>query len=275
MANSKCVQNKSVKVTVDMSYNPLECSCEQLPFWQWIVTSSVIVTARSVDICMLNGKVIPIKTNTDVHNLVKLLENDVCKDRTWRTWATAGGSLLIGVIVTITLGTAMYKNRWKIRYVIYSRGRRYRHEGFEHMFSHDAMISYSKGRARFIKTTLVPSLEQRHQLDFWIADRNSQAGVSVAENITHAICTSRKAVLLIDSEYLSDSWCDYDMNMALVESVETKRNMIIVVLMEKFETKTLPVSFLRLLKNERSLEYPDQEQDIDTFWANLVEEIKS
>ncbi|XP_052819340.1 toll-like receptor 4 [Mya arenaria] len=274
MAESECVKSKDIKVTVDMSNNPLECSCEQLPFWQWFVTSSVIVTSRSGN-CMLNGKSIPIETNEDVHNLVKLLENDFCKDRTWITWATAGGSLLIGVIVTITLGTATYKNRWKIRYVIYSRGRRYRHAGFEHLFSHDAMISYSKGRASFIKNSLVPCLEQQHQFDFWIADRNSQAGVSVAENITHAICTSRKAVLLIDSEYMSDSWCDYDMNMALVESVETKRNMIIVVLMEKFQMKTLPVPFLRLLKNVRSLEYPDQEQDIDTFWNNLVAEIKS
>ncbi|XP_052794410.1 toll-like receptor 4 isoform X2 [Mya arenaria] len=275
MAESKCIKTKRINVTVYMSQNPLECSCEQLPFWQWIVTSTVNVHPRAIDSCMLNGKVKQITTDDEVHKLVKLLENDICIDRTWRTWAIAGGSLLIGVIVTITLGTATYKNRWKIRYVMYSRGRRYRHEGFEHMFSHDAMISYSKGRASFIKNLLVPSLEQRHQLDFWIADRNSQAGVSVAENITHAICTSRKVVLLVDNEYLSDSWCDYDLNMALVESVETKRNMIIVVLMEQIQMNTLPVPFLRLLKTEGSLEYPDQQQDIETFLTNLAEEIKS
>ncbi|WAQ95440.1 hypothetical protein MAR_028130 [Mya arenaria] len=47
-----------------------------------------------------------------------------------------------------------------------------------------------RGKASFIKSSVVPSLEHIHDLSLWIHDRDSAAGESVAENITHAIGTS-------------------------------------------------------------------------------------
>ncbi|WAQ95444.1 TLR4-like protein [Mya arenaria] len=209
--------------------------------------------------------------------VVNTLEHVECIDRRWITWAISGSSALVAVLLTLIISTIVYRNRWKLRYVYYSRKRRYVQAGFDRLFSNDAMISYSKGKATFIKSSVVPSLEHTRDLSLWIHDRDSAAGESVAENITHAICTSRTTVLFIDNEYLTDSWCGYDMNIALVESVETQRKLIIVVLMEGLNADRLSIEVLRLLRNERSLEYPESENDndLEAFWNELAMEIRN
>ncbi|XP_052816238.1 toll-like receptor 4 [Mya arenaria] len=262
-------------VTLNMSYMSLECSCEQLPFWKWLSTTKVhkVVEANR---CMLNGKPQRVEYPTDFLKVVNTLEHVECIDRRWITWAISGSSALVAVLLTLIISTIVYRNRWKLRYVYYSRKRRYVHTGFDRLFSNDAMISYSKGKASFIKSSVVPSLEHNHDLSLWIHDRDSAAGESVAENITHAICTSRKTVLFIDNEYLTDSWCGYDMNIALVESVETQRKLIIVLLMDGLNADRLPIHILRLLRDEILLEYPESENGnaLETLWNELAIEIR-
>lgn len=268
--------NAVYNVTLDIGGNPNDCSCKSLPFYKWILKTAVSVRFTENEKCILNGERMQLMKRNELNQIVDMLEDDPgCQKRTWMTYLTATGSAVVGCIISSVAGILIYRNRWKLRYLYYSRNRRYLHEGYEHLFAMDAVISYAKGRASFIKNDLVPALEGIHGLSLWVADRNSQPGASIAENITHAIFNSRKTVLLVDKEYLKDSWCNFDMNTALVESVESKRQLIIVVLLEKQSFDTLPISVLRFLQTERSLEYPEFGHDIDTFWSNLATKIRS
>lgn len=47
-----------------------------------------------------------------------------------------------------------------------------------------------------------------------------------------------------------ENCCDYEMNMARVESIETKRKLIIFVLYEDIQTFELPITVLRSLRSE-------------------------
>jgi len=271
---SGCVINKNKSVVLDLSYNPLECSCQQLDFWKWQYNTNVHVRHDKVDSCMLNGVAMPLQTRDDVHSLIDKLENDVCKDRTWITWAAAGGSLLFGTIITAIVGYVVYRHRWKIRYLIYSRRLRYRHQGFERLFQNDVMISYAKGKASFVKDIVYPRLMEHFDTDrIWIFDRNASLLKPIADNIIAGICSSRKIVLFLDEEYIRDSWCNYDLNMAIMESIESDRNMIIVVLMD-VQASALPLSVLRQLATEEPLVFPERPDDEPAFWANLVAEIQ-
>ena len=262
-------------VTLVLSYNPLECSsCKQLAFLKWVLDTKVIVRREEKEFCMFDDVKQPLTTRADFRNAINKLSS-YCSDRSWESWVIGSASAIFGVFVTACLGTAVYKKRWKLRYMYYNRKRRHTLQGFERLFSNDAMISYAKGRASFIKNTVVPDLEKIHGLKLWLVDRDSVPGVSVAEDIVHAIYSSRKTVLLIDDEYLTSSWCDYDMNMARLESLESNRGLIIVVLMEKLQLEYLPLNVMRFLQTERSLEYPDDEQYLETFWTNLAMEINS
>lgn len=273
IADEKC--NRNVNVTVQLYSNPIECACKNLQFLKWMTKTKVLIIFEYTDVCRLNGESYPYPSNERVEDLVSILENDICRDKSWIIWTiSASCSVLVGIL-TLIAGCMMYKNRWKLRYIYYSRNRRHVHEGFEHLFENDAFVSYAKNNASFIKNEMVPKLETDHGLHLWVADRNSLAGASVAENISHAIYNSRKSVLLINREYILDSWCDYEMNMARQESIETKRSLVIIVLMESLPMDSVPICLMKFLHQERCLEYPEEQQDRSTFWANLATEINA
>jgi len=273
MNRSECVINMNKRVVLDLSYNPLECSCKQLGFWKWLYNTNVLVRLEKVDSCMSNGVAMPVATPADVYNLIDKLEN-VCKDRTWITWAAAGGSLLVGTIITVIVGSIVYRHRWKIRYFIYSRRLRYRHQGFERLFQNDVMISYAKGNASFVKDDVFPRLVEHFDTDrIWIFDRDASLLKPISDNIIAGILSSRKIVLFIDEEYIRDSWCNYDLNMAIMESIASERNMIIVVLMD-VKRSALPKSVLRQLATEDPIVFPERPDDQPAFWATLLTEIQ-
>jgi len=273
MNTSECVININKSVVLDLSYNPLECSCKQLDFWKWLYNTNVLVRLEKEDNCMSNGVAMPVATPAEVYNLIDKLEN-VCKDRTWITWAAAGGSLLVGTIITGIVGSIVYRHRWKIRYLIYSRRLRYRHQGFERLFQNDVMISYAKGKSKFVKDELFPRLVEHFDTDrIWIFDRDANLLKPIADNIIAGILSSRKIVLFIDEEYVRDSWCNYDLNMAIMESIESDRNMIIVVLMD-VQRNALPKSVLRQLATEDPIVFPERPDDQPAFWATLLAEIQ-
>ena len=269
LTHQDCNLNKNV--TLNISMNSVICSCDDLHFLKWIKNTNVQVHFREADGCRMNGRKYVLLTEKDFMDLLEILEDD-CKDRTWITYLECAGGLVAGVMLAGIVFLLVYQKRWKLRYLYYGRNRRHRHTGYEHIFAHDAMISYAKSRAQFVKDSLFPAMKSRG-LDLWLADKDSRVGVSIAENSTHAIVNSRKTVILVDGDYLKDSWCDYEMNMALVESVESQRRLIIVVLLEKLDIEKLPITILRFLRSERSLEFPENTQDLDTFWTNLANEI--
>lgn len=272
LTKETCNINKTV--TLNISMIPMVCSCDDLPFLKWIRDTKVKVHFLTSGGCHMKGKRYKFESVEEFRRVLHILEEQECLDRRCITYAVAVGCATAGVVLTGIIFTSVYKNRWKLRYVYYGRNRRYRHIGYERLFAYDAMISYAESRAKFVKDHLYPAMKNR-EITLWIADKDSQPGVSIAQNIMHAICNSRKVVLLVDSDYLAQSWCNFEMNMALVESVESQRKMMIFVLLETLDMDRLPRDVMRFLQSERSLEYPEHIQDVETFWRNLANEISS
>lgn len=267
--DNKC--NKGFNIVVDMEANPIDCTCRNLPFLRNLNTSRVYFLFANSDQCHLkSGERVQLNKADVIPILVEELETE-CQET--QTWPTITAVVIASSVTSVIICFVIHRYRWKLRYIYYSRNKRYRHEGFERLFEYDAFISYTQDNASFIKTTLVPELEGRYGLKVWVADRNATPGASVAENITHAIYNSKKALLLIDRKYCKESWCDYEMNMAHTESVETNRSMLIIVIMEKFPFKSLPINVMRMLRTEKSIEYPEHPQDLDTFWATVADNI--
>ncbi|XP_060591635.1 toll-like receptor 4 [Ruditapes philippinarum] len=265
---NKCTCN----MTLILLNNFFKCDCDNLPFLTWMLSTNVNI---KIDTCILNSEEKGISKKSDLKKIIHDLKMDICNDKTWITWTVGTVCVVFGSLVSIVASLMVYRYRWKLRYLYYRRNRRFNHEGFERLFENDAFVSYAKSNASFIKRYMVPSLEKERGLRLWVADRNSMPGTSIAENITHGINISRKSVLLIDKAYLKESWCNYEMNMAHVESTETKRKLIIIVLMNDIPLKKLPICIMRFLRSEQTLEYPKHKQDLDTFWTDLADQIMS
>ena len=260
--------NRSGNLTLRLNGNPIQCNCDNRPFLRWLYRSPVDVHFDNTDECHL----------TDGSRL-KLLESDVIQAAVERLDRDCVPYVWIGVsigifVVSILLCIAAYRHRWKLRHLYYSSRRRYKHTGYSRLFDRDAFISYAQTEAAFIKDKLVPSLEGDHGLKVWVADRDALAGASVAENLTHAIYESKKSVFILSRQYFVESWCNYEMNMARIESIESQRKLMIVVLYEDISGKEMPLDYLRLLKSVQCMEYPKHPQNLDTFWTSLAQSIQ-
>lgn len=269
LANSVGSSNRTDNVIVDLSGNPIQCKCDDRPFLKWRVDSPVIIKFNETDECRLqNGSRVSLNDFDGLRNLIRQLDVDCVP------YVFIAISICI-FLVSISTCFVVYRFRWKLRHIYYKRLRRHNYKGYERLFERDAFISYSQSEGSFIKNKLVPALEaEMHNIKLWVADRDSHAGASVAENITHAIYSSKKTVLILSKNYFKADWCSYEMNMARVESVESKRKLLIIILYEDMSPKEIPLDYLRLLRSERSLEYPTHPQDLDTFWTSLIQAIQ-
>ena len=263
--------NRTETLTLDLAGNPIQCNCENRPFLRWLSQSKVKSLFYETDECHLrDGSRLQLDNEEVIPQILDKLDTD-CIPYAW-----IGAS--IGIFVfTVSISLAVYRYRWKLRYLYYIGGRRrHRHTGYNRLFDRDAFISYAKSEASFIKDKLVPGLEGGHELKVWVYDRDSLAGASIAENVTHAIHKCKKSVLLLTRQYLKEGWCDYEMNIALVESVVERRSLMIIVKFEELSEKDLPLDYKRLLKldNVRSVVFPSHPQNLDSFWAELAEYIQ-
>ena len=254
-------------IQVELSGNPIQCNCESRPFLRWMINSHVQFSP--IGGCELsNGQQKFLTDKDSIRDIVKSLDKECFP------YVSVIMSLSM-FIVGIALCFAIYRYRWKLRHWYYSKHKRHRHKGYDRLFERDAFISYPSTEGSFIMKYLVPSLEERRNLKVWIADRGSVPGASIAENLTHAINFSKKSVLLISRGYFKEGWCDYEMNMARVESIESSRKLIIIVLLEDIVAKDIPLDYLRLLRSEQSIEYPNNSQDYNTFWDTLSTAIQN
>ena len=257
-------------VDLDLTGNPIQCNCESKPFLEWLTNTRVSFKFSETDYCYLNGHKVQLNDKDNIRAFITHL------DRECFPFISVIVSSSICVISSVLIFLT-YRNRWKLRHLYYSnRTKRHNHQGYNRLFECDAFVSYSKSEALFIKNTLVPALEgEPNFLRVWVADRDSQAGASVAENITHAVNNCKKSVLILSKNYFHESWCNYEMNMARVESIESKRKLLIIVLYNDVLVKDIPLDYLRFLNSVHSIDFPSHTQDINTFWTALVEAIKT
>lgn len=261
--------NRTERIVLDLTNNPIQCNCESKSFLKWLTTTDVHVKFSERDVCVYGENSVQLIDTADIAEFVKHLEI-VCFP-------------FISVIVSsciclLSIASALivYRNRWKLRHLYYSTRKRHKHKGYERLFERDAFISYAKSEACFIKNKLVPALEgEASSLKVWVADRDSLAGASIAENITHAVSNCRKSVLLLSKNYFLENWCYYEMNMARIESIESNRKLLIIIVYNDVGAKEIPLEYLQLLRSECSLEYPSHPQDHEAFWTSLMEAIQT
>ena len=259
--------NTTEPVTVLLSGNPLRCNCDNRPFLRWLATSRVIADFHDNIECHLkDGKPLKLTNRLVVSDLVKRLDKECFP---YVSIIVSTCMFVVGIAVCVLI----YRSRWKLRYWYYKKRHRHRNVGYERLFDRDAFISYASSESRFIKRFLVPAVEEQHGVKVWVADRDSIPGVSIAENLANAIGSSKKTVLILSRRYFKEDWCGYEMNLARMETIETHRKLMIIVLFEDMAANEIPLEYQRLLKSEEFLEYPTDPQYNDTFWEALCSAI--
>ncbi|KAL3847942.1 hypothetical protein ACJMK2_018831 [Sinanodonta woodiana] len=252
-------------VTVDLSKNPLQCDCSTLEFIKWVQNekkSQISFVGFDNYTCNENDNE---QSFVNLDNLILVLEKK-CANYTLAIWILSFSFVLI--IAVLTAGI-MYRYRWKLRYLFYMTKRRYRgynglYDNDRENYQYDAFISYADNNLRFVKFTLLPKVET-DGLHLCIHHRDFLPGEEIAANIANAIHRSRKTVVLLDDDFLSSYWCMYELNMARMESVYSRKgeNILILLVKEEMNKSKLPLELLDLIHKETYIELPEDLGNID------------
>lgn len=62
----------------------------------------------------------------------------------------------------------------------------------------------------------------------------------------------------------------YEFSMAKMETVYAERDMVVVIMLEEVNTKSIPLELMHHLKTKSYIEYPTRdEQGQQLFWNNM------
>ncbi|XP_046352419.2 toll-like receptor 4 isoform X2 [Haliotis rufescens] len=259
------------KMTVDLSQNPIQCTCINLPFLSWMVTANATgrISFRNLSeyICFYdNGK------RVTLDNLEKTVAdlNVSCQSFPYHFGFFVGMSLVVLVTLSFLICSLLYRFRWKLKYLYYAARHRYRttHPS-NHTFVFDAFVSFAEEDRDFVVNELLVKLEDESDMKLNFHQRDFTPGRPIAHNIIEAVKTSKRTLVILSREFLKSHWCVHELQMAHMESVSTGRDVLLIVMMEHIPTNKIPVEILYHIQSDSYLEYPLEGEKL-MFWRNLI-----
>ena len=162
-------------------------------------------------------------------------------------------------MLNIVLGllSQLWYRRWKLRYLL-AVGRKtvtpyHPIEEMDIELGYDVYISYERDfdlttdetLHEFVAQNLYPEL-QRRGLKVLIRDE-FEPGVGLYNAISQALRRCKKVVSLISKDYCKDYWNVFEFNVAVLEGIYTKRQVIIPVALENVERDDLHIEIYAYL----------------------------
>ena len=268
---------KHSNLVIHLEGNQLICDCERLYFVAWLRYNSAIYHKDQL-MCKLT------KSNTtyslskiaELHDKLKVecIAKDVLK-----------GCIVGFLVLNIVLGLLwrLWHRRWKIRYLL-AIGRKtvtpyHPIEESEIELEYDVYISYERDYDltsdqtlhKFVAQTLYPEF-QRRGLKVLIRDE-FEPGIGLYNAISQALRRCKKVVSLISKDYCKDYWNVFEFNVAVLEGIYTKRQVIIPVALENMERDDLHTEIYAYLKSG-SVSYFSRYVRNEDLFAFLCEKIR-
>ncbi|XP_052099451.1 toll-like receptor 4 [Mytilus californianus] len=263
------MNNKNL--SIDISGNPLKCTCDTKDFIQWMGNTKIQFNRLHFYTCRLSTD-----KKQNLNNPKRLYE-DLQKECASYTSLIIGLISLVVLFVSILTLGLVYRHRWRIRYMYYMVKIRYfetkRKTNEKKIYTYDAFVSYENNDRSFVHGQLLRKLENDAGLKLCIHQRDFLPGRDIAENITSAIHDSRKIVVIMSPNYLDSYWCMFEYNMARVESIysRNKENILFLVFLQQMSPRGLPLFVLELVQSQSYIEYPNDEYGDTVFWEKMKE----
>ncbi|XP_071107200.1 toll-like receptor 4 [Haliotis cracherodii] len=263
----------SPNLTLNLSGNPLWCSCRNLETLSWLLDSGVTNDDMYGYNCLQNGLKRDIKNKDEFQDLISELENK-CFSASDVSLGASAGILFFFCVVIVGL---VRRYRWKIRYLFYSARLRYksdRNTPDDGYFMHDAFVSYADEDREFVVDDMRCHMEVNDGINLNIHHRDFMPGEPIASNIIGAITNSRKTVVVLSQNFLNSYWCTYELRMAQMESISSGRDILIIIMFEPVPAKNIPPEILKLLHTDSYIAYPSDEEDREEFWRCLCQSVR-
>lgn len=260
---------KNKFIQINLYKNPLKCSCEEYKFMQWVNKYRDHFLQLSKYEC-----VSPNSSSLSFQNLDHIITSMEMFCATYFNLIVVL-TIILFVIVTIIIGAILNRYRWRLRYLYFLAKRRYtevQHLQQENtdLYRYDAFVSYAEEDKDFILQKL-DFLEKENNLKLCVHCRDFIPGTDIADNIANAIHNSRRTLCVLTSYFLDSYWCMYELNMARMESIYSRKeqNILCIVILDKTVFQRIPLKVVDLLERQSYLEYPKNENEDLSFWNKL------
>ena len=254
---------------LDLSDNPFQCTCEILPFVQWMRKDHTI-WLRS------NGNYSCSSPSRSVGRSIATLHLD-CKSHLPVQLGISTPCAILVLVCVIVTG----RFRWHIKYKISNTIGRWRrlHEDIELDWHYDVYIAYEEScdhDLNWVLNELRPNLEGGHdQFKLCIKGRDFVLGRAIADNIADSIQRSRKTMLILSPRFAQSEWCHLETQVARMRLFNENLNVLILVLLEDIPIQSYPLYLTQILCTMEYLKWPSDVIGQSLFWERLRNEIKS
>ncbi|CAL1542102.1 unnamed protein product [Lymnaea stagnalis] len=266
--------NATHNITVDLSSNPLRCDCNNLDFLMWMVRSRAFDPTFTNYLCKYPDESFKVIDDSYVETLTDL--NRRCAKNYPVFLAVLAATLcMLGFV----LAGIVYRYRWKIRYFYYAAYIKVNNSSVAtrtDTFTYDVFISYSALDETFVLDVISKELSARG-LRLHVHGRDFVAGDFIASNIVTAVKESRKTLVVLTRNLLASTWCNYELQMANVESVHTGRPVLVFLLKESIPNNELGRDLLYHIRNNTYILYTqdgEDEMQAKIFWDKLASDLK-
>ncbi|XP_073965284.1 uncharacterized protein isoform X2 [Choristoneura fumiferana] len=137
------------------------------------------------------------------------------------------------------------------------------------IFNYDVFVSYCNDDRGWILDHLLPHLETDCRVSVCLHERDFQVGLSILENIVSCMDRSRTIMLIISRQFLLSQWCQFEMHLAQHRLLETRREDLILVLLEDIPRRLRPNTLHYLMLTKTYIVYPQTENEQKDFWKRL------
>ncbi|KAG8554180.1 hypothetical protein GDO81_003702 [Engystomops pustulosus] len=245
---------------VDLSNNPFDCSCNQMPFLLWVYEQSNRRLRFSNSLKCQTPEYLQGTQLSEV-NLICNLTIYVCFG--------------VFVVITAIAGGMFYCYKQKYFHLCYLLQTHNNHNVEK---EYDAFVIHSSLDEEWVKEHLVPKLEDgapRFQL--CLHYRDFIPGIPITTNIVNeGIRRSRKALIIVSQNFIESKWCSFEFEMVMSWQFLESQCGIIVILLEAVNMAHLKhmLGLNKYLRKNTYLKWVDGYVERKVFWRRLREALQ-
>ena len=275
---------------VDISGNPLECTCNDTEFVSWIHKSRVIFENKHNTHCtdgnnnllhlfVLDSDELERVCNPDRYMNATTGSTEVTVSNNHKDKDNAYVTILLPTMIVFVFVSAMlfmaYKCRWKFA-VAWNRFRKYTKftnvDLNEVVYERDAFICYNSSDSGWVCHDLLDHLDSSG-ISTVIHHRDFLPGSVLEETIRESIDRSRFTVLVLSPDFLDSNWCRLEMHVARNRIISEGRDVIVPIILREFPTSQVTRTLAGIL-SKSYLQWTDDPEGQALFWDKLITKLK-
>ncbi|XP_050685741.1 toll-like receptor 3 [Leptidea sinapis] len=136
-------------------------------------------------------------------------------------------------------------------------------------FNYDVFVSYCNEDRAWVLDQLLPHVEKDCNISVCLHERDFQVGLSILENIVSCMDRSKSIMLIISQRFLLSQWCQFEMHLAQHRLLETRREDLILILLEEIPRRLRPNTLHYLMLTKTYVVWPKEVSERDLFWRRM------